>query len=53
MTLQLISKCLIAAASAVFLTGCLMRETVTSGGEVEQDNYVIKRPLKDAIERSE
>lgn len=53
MNVQLISKCLLAALATALLSGCLMRQTVTSGGEVVQDNYVIKRPLKDAIQRSE
>lgn len=45
--------CVIAAAATVLLTGCLVRQTVTDNGEVVQDNYVVKRPLKDAFERSE
>ena len=43
----------LAAVATAFLTGCLMRQTVTSGGEVVKDGYVVKRPLKDAVQRSE
>ncbi len=50
---KLILMCILSTAAAVLLNGCLMRQTVTSGGEVVEDNYVIKRPLKDAIENSE
>lgn len=53
MNVRLISKSLLAALATAFLTGCLTRRTVTGGGEVVQDAYVIKRPLKDAIQRSE
>ena len=53
MKLKWISNGLLATATAVILSGCLMRQTVTSGGEVIEDNYVIKRPLRDAVERSE
>lgn len=49
----LISKCLLAAMAVVFLTSCLTRRTVTRGGEVLQDGYVVKRPLKEAVQRSE
>jgi outer membrane biogenesis lipoprotein LolB len=53
MSHHLIAKCLLAAVAVALLSGCLMRQTVTSNGDVVQDNYVVKRPLKDAIERSE
>ena len=44
---------MLALASAVLLSGCLTQQTVTSNGEVISQDYVIKRPLKDAIENSE
>ncbi len=47
------AKCLLASALVVLLSGCLTQETVTSNGEVISQDYVIKRPLKDAIENSE
>lgn len=48
-----LAKCLIAATLVIISSGCLMRQTVTENGEVISNDYVIKRPLKDAIERSE
>lgn len=53
MCLKPISNCLLAAFAAALLNGCLMRQTVTNDGQVVQDSYVIKRPLKNAIGRSE
>lgn len=50
--MKLLTKCWIAAA-ALLLNGCLVRETVTSGGQVVEDGYVVKRPLKEAIEKSD
>lgn len=50
---KLILMCILSTAAAVLLNGCLMRQTVTDDGEVVADNYVIKRPLKDAIKNSE
>ena len=44
------ATCLLASA---LLSGCLTQQTVTSNGEVISQDYVIKRPLKDAIENSE
>lgn len=40
-------------SAIVLLPGCLTQETVTQNGEVISQDYVIKRPLKDAVERSE
>ena len=39
-----------ALVATLVLNGCLMRQTVTSGGEVVKDGYVVKRPLKDALQ---
>lgn len=44
---------LIALAAVALIPGCLMRQTVTENGEVISSDYVVKRPLKDAIENSE
>jgi outer membrane protein assembly factor BamE (lipoprotein component of BamABCDE complex) len=49
----ILTKCILASALAALLSGCLTQETVTSNGQVISQDYVIKRPLKDAIERSE
>ena len=46
----ILAKSLLASALAVLLSGCLTQQTVTSNGEVISQDYVIKRPLKDAIE---
>ena len=31
-------------------TGCVMKRTVTDGGSVVSEKYIVKRPIKDAIE---
>lgn len=49
----ILAKCLLASSLVVLVSGCLTQETVTSNGEVISQDYVIKRPLKDAIENSE
>lgn len=36
-----------------FLSGCLTQRTVTEGGQTVSQQYVIKRPIKDAIENSQ
>ena len=41
-----ILKCLLAAVVVLSLTGCLTRRTV-------KDDYVFKRPLKDAFRNSQ
>ena len=48
----LILKCLLAAVLTAPLTGCLTQRTVTEGGTTVKQGYVIKRPLKEAIENS-
>ena len=30
-------------------SGCVMKRTVTDGGSVVSENYVVKRPIRDAI----
>ena len=37
---------------AATLTGCLTKRTVTEGGHTVSQEYVIKRPLKEAIGNS-
>ena len=34
------------------LSGCLTKRTVTRGGQTVSEGYHIKRPLKEAAERS-
>ena len=46
-------RCTIAVVLAASLTGCLTRRTVTEGGHTVSQEYVIKRPLKEAIENSQ
>jgi len=41
-----IATCVLVTAAAVLLSGCLVRRTVTKGGSVVTDRYVVKRPLK-------
>lgn len=52
MNRKLIPKCLLFAAVAALMSGCLMRRTVTSNGETIEDKYVIKRPIKEALDNS-
>jgi serine protease inhibitor len=47
------AKCLLVSALAVLSSGCLTQQTVTSNGEIISQDYVIKRPLKDAIESTD
>ena len=35
------------------LTSCLTKRTTTSGGRVVEENYVIKRPVKNMINNLE
>ena len=46
---QQISTWVLVTVAAGLLSGCVVRQTVTSGGEVIKDGYVVKRPLKNAI----
>jgi hypothetical protein len=43
----------LSAAMALLATGCLVKETVTVNGQVKEEDYKIKRPLKEAIENSQ
>jgi hypothetical protein len=49
-------KTLLRSAMAVILaatlTGCLTKRTVTQGGQTVSEEYVFKRPLKEAIGNS-
>lgn len=45
-------KCLLTAAFALPLSGCLAQRTVTEGGQTVKQEYVIKRPLKEAVQNS-
>ena len=40
-------------AGFLLLSGCVVRRTVTKGGEVVTDHYVVKRPVKDAMNAAE
>ncbi len=31
-------------------SGCVMKRTVTDGGSVVSEKYIVKRPIKDAME---
>lgn len=41
-----------ACMAAALHTSCLVQETVTRNGEVEEEGYVFKRPIKEAIENT-
>lgn len=47
-TLRLISLLTLATS---LLSSCLVRRTVTTGGQTVEDGYAIKRPIKDAIKK--
>ena len=47
------SICFLSAAMTLLTTGCLVQETVTVNGEVREEEYKFKRPLKEAIENTE
>ncbi len=47
------AKCLLASIMAILSSGCLTQQTVTSNGQVISQDYVIKRPLQDAIKNSD
>jgi hypothetical protein len=53
MNAKLTFICLFSTIMAVLSSGCLVRETVTVNGEVMEEGYKVKRPLKDAIENSQ
>jgi hypothetical protein len=46
-------KCLLAATFALPLSGCLTQRTVSEGGHTVSQEYVIKRPLKEAVMNSQ
>lgn len=43
------SLLIIALTPAFILTGCLTSRTVSENGVVKEQNYVIKRPVKNLI----
>ena len=45
-------KILLVVTITAVSSGCLVEQTVTRNGEVEQEGYVIKRPIKEAIENT-
>lgn len=44
---------LFSVAALLLSTGCLVRETVTVGGNVKEENLKFKRPLKEAIDNTD
>lgn len=49
---RIVLKSLMAAVVAVSMSGCLTQRTVTEGGRKVSQEYVIKRPLKEAVQNS-
>ena len=47
-----ILKCLLAVALTLPTTGCLAQRTVTQGGQTVSQEFVIRRPLKEAVQNS-
>ena len=45
--LCLISLC---GLTLICSSGCVMKRTVTNGGSVVSEKYIVKRPIKDAVE---
>lgn len=50
---SLILKCLLAAVLVVPFSGCVTQRTVTEGGRTVKQGYVVKRPLKEAVQNSQ
>ena len=46
-------KHLLVAVFALTFAGCLTQRTVTEGGHTVKQDYIIKRPLKEAIQNSQ
>ena len=46
-------KSLFALTFALPLSGCLTQRTVSEGGHTVSQEYVIKRPLKEAVRNSQ
>ena len=40
------------AICAFSLSACITKRTVTVGGQTVEDGYVVKRPIKNAIENT-
>jgi len=53
MSPKLISVCVFSAAMALLMPACVMHRTVTSNGQTIEQGYVVKRPLKDAVNNSQ
>jgi hypothetical protein len=45
-------KCLLAVTFAIPLSSCLTQRTVSEGDHTVSQKYVIKRPLKEAVQNS-
>jgi hypothetical protein len=43
---------LLALVSSLLFSSCLTQRTVTQGGRTVSQDYVIKRPIKDALDNS-
>lgn len=41
--------CLCSGVIALVSTGCVMKRTVSEGGQVVSENYYVDRPVRDAI----
>jgi hypothetical protein len=49
---RIVLRSLVAALVLLPMTGCLTQRTVTEGGRKVSQEYVIKRPLKEAVKNS-
>jgi hypothetical protein len=45
-------NCLLAVIFVLSLSGCLTQRTVSEGGHTVSQKYVIKRPIKEAVQDS-
>ena len=52
MTLRSIVRCSAIAICALSFSACITKRTVTVGGQTVEDGYVVKRPIKNAIENT-
>ena len=46
-------KTVVILTAGALLTGCIVRRTVTEGDRTVESGYVLKRPIKEALQRRE
>ena len=46
-------KTVVTLIAGALLTGCIVRRTVTEGDRTVESGYVLKRPIKESLQRRE